>query len=213
MPKFFSSPLLKLPQGFIRRFHGTSAENAERIRYEGLKVNSPNKHLAPSWLSATPDYAGVYTTVNPTLGYFDPTFEDNALVVLDLPKPWYKSAQRSATNAELPAPPPKLRKWDERSLQEATDKYNNSEGALNNPYNLPEGWDDSPAAILSDYRAIVPIQQGGRVDIFKQDIPPEFIKEIIIPEGPPPDHTKFKTLINPGRGLSWDNTIFGDEFF
>ena len=213
MPKFFSSPLLKLPQGFIRRFHGTSVENAERIRREGLKVKPPNKNLSPTWLSDMPDYEGIYTTVNPAFGYFAPTDEDNALVILDLPKAWYKSAPRSATNVELPVPPPKLKKWDKQSLREATDKYNNSEGGLSNPYHLPEGWDDSPTAILDDYRAIVPIQQGGRVDIFKQDIPPEFVKEIIIPEGSPTDHTKFKTLIDPDRGLSWDNTIFGDEFF
>lgn len=210
MPKFFSSPLLKLPQGVIRRFHGTSVENAERIQREGLRVKPPNGNRTISWLLDTPGYEGVYTTVNPTSEYFDPTFEDNALVVLDLPKTWYKSAPRSATNVVLPSPAPKLKKWDGQSLKEAIDKYNNSEGGLNNPYNLPEGWDDSPTAILSSYRAVVPIQQGGRVDIFKQDIPPEFIKEIIIPEGLPPDHTKFKTLIDPDRGLSWDNTIFGD---
>lgn len=209
----FSSALLKLPQGFIRRFHGTSVENAERIRREGLKANPPNRNRGHSWLSDTPGYAGVYTTVNPAFGYFDPTYEDNALVVLDLPKSWYKNASRSATNVELPEPPPKLKRWDAQSLQDAIAKYNNSDGGTGNKYNLPEGWDDSPTAILEDYRAIVPIQQGGRVDIFKQDIPPEFIKEIIIPEGPAPDHTKFKTLIDPDRGLSWDNTIFGDEFF
>lgn len=209
MPKYFSSPLLKLPQGVIRRFHGTSVENAEQIQREGLKVKPPNRNRANSWLLDTPGYGGVYTTVNPIFEYFDPAFEDNALVVLDLPKTWYKNASRSPINVELPAPPPKPKKWDEQSIREATDKYNNSEVGLNNPYNLPEGWDDSPTAILSDYRAIVPIQQGGRVDIFKQDIPPEFIKEIIIPEGPPPDHTKFKTLIDPDRGLSWD-TIYGD---
>lgn len=210
MPRF-SSSLLKLPQGFIRRFHGTTTENAERIQREGLKLNPPKRNLANDWLAATPDYEGVYTTVNPAFGYFDPTYEDNALVILDLPKPWYKNAARSATNPELPAPPPKLKRWDEQGLKDAIDEYNNM-GGENNRYNLPEGWDDSPTAILEDYRAIVPVQQGGRVDIFKQDIPPEFIREIIIPEGPPPDHTKFKTLIDPDRNLSWDNIIFGNDF-
>ena len=211
MPRFSSSSL-PLPQGFIRRFHGTSVENAERIQREGLKLNPPKRHLANDWLAATPDYEGIYTTVNPTFGYFDPTYEDNALVILDLPKPWYKNASRSATNPELPVPPPKLKRWDERGLKDAIDEYNNMGGGEYNRYNLPEGWDDSPTGILEDYRAIVPIQQGGRVDIFKQDIPPEFIKEIIIPEGPPPDHTKFKTLIDPDRNLSWDNIIFGNDF-
>ena len=210
MPRF-SSTLLKLPQGFIRRFHGTSAKNAEQIQREGLKVNPPNRSHA-DWLTNLPGYEGVYTTVNPVLGYFDPTFEDDALVILDLPKPWYKDAIRSAVNPELPAPPPKLKRWDERGLRDASIEYNNSDGGLTNRYNLPEGCDDSPTAILEDYRSIVPIQQGGRVDIFKQDIPPEFIKEIIIPKGPPPDHTAFKTLIDPDRNLSWDNVIFGDYY-
>lgn len=195
--------LLPVGRNVIRRYHGTKAEYVDNIAKEGLKVNPPENAQA-NWapdVVALPDYPGVYTTVNPEWNYFNTESPTDALVVLDLPKDWYKQAARLPYNPELPKPAPKPKRWDFDNLNAADEEFYAKHG--NEP-----GWLDSPSEVLSDYYTIVPIQQGGRVDIFKQDIPKEFINEILIPKG---DDT-YRTIINPNRNIDWWDFKISDDF-
>ena len=201
------SKLLPVGRNIIRRYHGTESKLVPNIAKEGLLVNSPNLNRDASQLHLS-NYPGVYTTVRPDYHYFQPDNYGNALVVLDIPKDWYRQATRLPYNPELPNPPPKLKRWDETGRIKAEQEYKQlhpTEDA--NPYNLPEGWGDTPFDIFDTYRSIVPIQQGGRVDIFKQNIPKEFINEIIIPRG----DDKYKTVIKPNRNVDWWNVDFFDD--
>lgn len=203
----FKSTLLPPIRGMIRRFHGTKKDFVPQILEEGLKVNPPRFNAGEAIKRSHPDdYDAIYTTVQPNFGYFDPTYDNDALVVLDIPKDWYRQVKRLPYNPELPSPPPKLKRWDEVSRIKAQQEYERLHPAEDaNPYNLPEGWDDTPFEVFQTYQSIVPIQQGGRVDIFKQDIPKEFINEIIIPRG---DDT-YQTIVKPDRNLDWWNIDFG----
>lgn len=163
------SPLLKLlPVGrnAIRRYHGTRNEYVDNILNEGLLVNPP-KQRPVNW----EDYPGVYTTVEPTDTYFLGD-AGNALVILDLPKDWYRAAKRLPYNPELPKPAPKLKQWDTDFLNKADDEFYKLHGD-------ERGWLNFPTQVYEDYQIIVPIQQGGRVDIFKQNIPPKFIRDVV----------------------------------
>lgn len=160
------SKLLPTGRNSIRRYHGTRNKYVDNILKEGLLVNPPNPR-AVTW----DDYPGVYTTVEPTLNYFLGDAGD-ALVILDLPKDWYRSAKRLPYNPEWPEPPPKPKRWDTDFLNKADDEFYELHGD-------EPGWLDFPTQVYEDYQTIVPIQQGGRVDIFKQDIPPSFIRDVI----------------------------------
>lgn len=174
--------LLPVGRNIIRRYHGTGTEHAKDIAKQGLLVNPPETKYG-SAVANLPDYQGVYTTVQPQKTYFDPQSYKNALVVLDLPKDWYRQAKRLPYNPEWPDPTPKA-EWDEQ-------------------FRLDEMFDD----IKDLYKTIIPVQQGGRVDIFKQDIPKEFINEIFIPRG---DNT-YKSIIKPNRNIDWWNFDFFDD--
>jgi hypothetical protein len=196
----------------IRRFHGTSASNIKNIVKDGLSMNKPGVSKN-KWLYALPEYPGVYTTVNPTRPYFSPVADDQALVILDIPKDAYRQLPRQTYNAELPVPPPKLMAWDritldpawarreQRFLNEAPNEYDNlreqinelSEEGLSVPKRLIDDYRSGKYLtdeldILDAYRTIVPIQQGGRVDIFKSDLSPKYISDI---------------LYKPGTGDDW----------
>lgn len=196
----------------IRRFHGTSASNVKDIAKHGLSMNKPGVS-DNQWLYVLPQYPGVYTTVNPTRPYFSPVADDQALVILDIPKDTYRQLPRQSYNAELPAPPPKLMAWDritldpawarreQRFLNEEPNKYDQlreqinelSENGLSVPKHLIDDYRSGKYLtdeldILDAYRTIVPIQQGGRVDIFKSDLPPDYISDI---------------LYKPGTGDDW----------
>lgn len=172
--------ILPVSRNVIRRYHGTNRKYINDIANKGLLVNPPEAERAMN----VPDYPGVYTTVKPTYNYFMPDEYSNALVVLDIPKDWYRQAKRLPYNPEMPVPPKKPEHWS-------------------NVYN--DDWRVDEA--IDNYRTIIPIQQGGRVDIFKQDIPKEFINEIIVPRG---DNT-YKTIIKPNRNIDWWNFDFFDD--
>lgn len=197
-----ASKLLSVGRDVIRRYHGTKTKYADNIAKEGLKVNPP-EYAKADWAPNVvnlPDYPGIYTTVHPEWNYFDAESPSNALVVLDIPKDWYRQATRLPYNPEWPKPAPKLKRWDAETLDMADEAYYAKHGD-------EPGWHDFPSQVLEDYYTIVPIQQGGRVDIFKQDIPKEFINEIFIPKG---DDT-YKTIIKPNRNIDWWNFDFFDD--
>ena len=196
----------------IRRFHGTAASNVPDIVKHGLSMNKPGVSNN-KWLYTLPEYPGVYTTVNPTRPYFMPVADDQALVILDIPKDVYRQLPRQAYNAELPAPPAKLMAWDkitldpvwarreQRFLNESPNEYERlrdqinelSEEGLPVPRQLIDDYRSGKYLtdeldILDAYRTIVPIQQGGRVDIFKSDLPSSYISDI---------------LYKPGTGDDW----------
>lgn len=196
------SKLLPMIPGHIRRFHGTQAKNAESIKTSGLKILPENTthNFFNEKLTRLPEYKGIYTTVNPYPGYFSGTNTEQALVVLDIPKQWYQNVKRKAVNPEWPNPTPRPSRWDIESLDAADDVYyqqhKNDKGFLN-----------FPSEVMDSYSSIVPIQQHGRADIFEQDIPKDFIKEILIPTG----DGKFKTIMQPDKSSVFDNLKFDWE--
>lgn len=191
----------------IRRFHGTTASAVKDIAEHGLSMNKPGASNN-QWLYTLPEYAGVYTTVNPTRPYFLPMLDDQALVILDIPKDAYRQIPRQSYNTELPVPPPKLTAWDkitldpawarreQRFLNDTPSEYERLQEQINElsdeglpvPKHLIDAYRSAKHLtdeldILDVYRAIVPIQQGGRVDIFKSDLPPSYISDILYKPG------------------------------
>lgn len=191
----------------IRRFHGTSASNVKDIAKHGLSMNKPGVSNN-QWLYTLPEYPGVYTTVNPTRPYFLPVADNQALVILDIPKDDYRRLPRQSYNTELPVPPPKLRAWDritldpawarreQRFLNESPNEYERLQEQINElgeeglavPGHLIDDYRSGKYLtdeldILDAYRTIVPIQQGGRIDIFKSNLPPNYISDILYKPG------------------------------
>lgn len=185
--------LLKLlPQAAntIRRYHGTGKGRVDQILQEGLKVQAPLRRSSEYFTRWYPESKAVYTTTLPVENYFDPTNPYDALVVLDLPKDWYREAPRQSINRE---------------------------NGFKREYMNPKQWpsDDTPDM---DWYTLMPIQQGGRVDIFDKDIPPEFITEVLQPD-PSVDldqwRNSFKKYDKPkmqlnriktgGEPISWDD--------
>lgn len=212
MPLSMFAKLFPRLPNTIRRFHGTAASNVKDIAKHGLSMNKPGVS-DNQWLYTLPEYPGVYTTVNPTRPYFSPVANDQALVILDIPKDAYRQLPRQSYNAELPAPPPKPVAWDkitldpawarreQNFLNETPNKYDQlreqinelSEEGLPVPKHLIDDYRSGKYLtdeldILDAYRTIVPIQQGGRVDIFKSDLSPNYISDI---------------LYKPGTGDNW----------
>lgn len=207
MPANLFTKLFPRLPNTIRRFHGTAASNVKDIAKYGLSMNKPGVS-ENKWLYVLPNYPGVYTTVNPTRPYFMPVADDQALVILDIPKDVYRQLPRQSYNAELPAPPPKLMAWDritldpawarreQRFLNESPNEYDQlrdqinelSEEGLPVPKHLVDDYRSGKYLtdeldILDAYRTIVPVQQGGRVDIFKSDLPPSYISDILYKPG------------------------------
>lgn len=179
--------LLPKAPNMIRRYHGTGIRRVPDILEQGLRVQAPLRRSSEYFTRLYPESKAVYTTTLPVEDYFDPMDPYDALVVLDLPKDWYRGAPRQSINLERRF---KL-----------------------NPKNWPQG--DTPDM---DWYTLMPVQQGGRVDIFDTDIPPEFITEVLQPH-PSVDldqwRNSFKKYDSPlmqldklktnGEPISWDD--------
>lgn len=161
--------LLPKAPNMIRRYHGTGIRRVPSILEQGLRVNAPLRRSTEYFTALYPQSKAVYTTSLPVESYFDPVDPDNALVVLDIPKEWYREAPRQSINLE-----------------------NGFKREYMNPKNWPRN--DTPDM---DWYTLMPVQQGGRVDIFDTDIPPEFITDILQPD--PTTDMSYEYLRRPNR--------------
>ena len=138
----------------IRRYHGTGIRRVPDILEQGLRVQAPLRRSTEYFTSLYPQSKAIYTTSLPVESYFDPTDPYDALVVLDIPKDWYREAPRQSVNLE---------------------------GGFKRHMMNPKVWPQDGEPDM-DWYNLMPVQQGGRVDIFDKDIPPEFITEILQPD-------------------------------
>lgn len=166
--------LLPLVPNTIRRYHGTGKGRVNSILKEGLKVQAPLRRSSEYFTQLYPRSKAVYTTTLPVENYFDPTDPYDALVVLDLPKDWYRDAPRQSINLE---------------------------GGYKREHMNPKRWPHNDTPDM-DWYTLMPIQQGGRVDIFDKDIPPEFIREVLRPNDKLMQLDRLKTGDKP---ISWDD--------
>ena len=155
MPTILDNILRTLPKKqTIRRYHGTGINRVPEILKEGLKVNAPLRRSTEYFTALYPESKAVYTTSLPVESYFDPTDPYDALVILDIPKDWYKAAPRQSVNRE---------------------------GGFTRSMMGPKYWREDYGPD-HDWYDLMPVQQGGRVDIFDTDIPPEFITDVLQPD-------------------------------
>ena len=138
----------------IRRYHGTGVHRVPDILEQGLRVDAPLRRSTKYFTERYPQSKAVYTTTLPVESYFDPTDPYEALVVLDIPKDWYREAPRQSVNLE---------------------------GGFKRHMMNPKVWPQDREPDM-DWYNLMPVQQGGRVDIFDKDIPPEFITEVLQPD-------------------------------
>lgn len=132
-------------------------------------MQAPLRRSTEYFTALYPKSKAVYTTSLPVESYFDPTDPYNALVVLDIPKDWYSEAPRQSVNLE---------------------------GGFTRSMMGPKHWREDYGPD-HDWYNLMPIQQGGRVDIFDTDIPPEFITDVLQPD--PSMDMSYEYLRRPNR--------------
>lgn len=182
--------LLPKAPNMIRRYHGTGIRRVPDILEQGLRVNAPLRRSTEYFTALYPQSKAVYTTSLPVESYFDPVDPDNALVVLDIPKEWYREAPRQPVNLE---------------------------GGFERHMMNPKVWPSNDTPDM-DWYNLMPVQQGGRVDIFDKDIPPEFITDILQPDpttdmsymylrrpNRPAPKMQLNRLKTNGEPISWDD--------
>lgn len=170
MPTILDNIVRALPRKqTIRRYHGTGINRVPGILKEGLRVQAPLRRSTEYFTILYPQSKAIYTTSLPVESYFDPTDPYDALVVLDIPKDWYREAPRQSVNLE-----------------------GGFKRHMMNPKVWPQG--DEPDM---DWYNLMPVQQGGRVDIFDKDIPPEFITDVLQPD--PSMDMSYEYLRRPNR--------------
>lgn len=183
--------LLPRAANTIRRYHGTGINRVPDILEQGLRVKAPLRRSTEHFTALYPQSKAVYTTSLPVESYFDPTDPYDALVVLDIPKDWYMEAPRQSVNLE---------------------------GGFTRSMMDPKTWPQGQEPDM-DWYNLMPVQQGGRVDIFDKDIPPEFITEVLQPDPSvgldkwrPGNIKKFNSpkmqlnrIKTSGEPISWDD--------